>query len=117
MPDPPPGAIPPPRHPSTPQGSHHRRDARDGDAHTQRASTTNAQRRPHPHPSNDEETAARAWGRAQAAAAPGWSAAKRARMARAFGLTLPEDNPPNPTGGPYVPTAPHGASQDRLGMD
>jgi hypothetical protein len=91
-PTPPPrGAIPAPRQPAIPQGTHHRRvDAPDGDSHVHRE-PTGAQRGPHSLPGEDD--AARAWGRAQAAAAPRWSVAKRARMARSFGVTLPEDTP------------------------
>jgi hypothetical protein len=84
------GAIPSPRHPPTPQGTHHRRDASNADAPVHRE-LTGAQCEPHSLPGEDDT--ARAWGRAQAAAAPRWSAAKRARMARSFGLTLPEDTP------------------------
>jgi hypothetical protein len=86
------GAIPTPRHPPTPQDTHHRRDASDSDAHVHRE-PTGAQRGPR-HLLSEADDAARAWGRAQAAAAPRWSAPKRARMARSFGLTLPEDTPP-----------------------
>jgi hypothetical protein len=92
VPDLPPGPIPTPRHPPTPKGIYHRRDPSDSDAHTHRE-PTGTQRGPHPLPSEADDTA-RAWGRAQAAAAPRWSATKRARMARSFGLTLPEDTPP-----------------------
>jgi hypothetical protein len=94
----PPGTIPTPRHPPTPQGPH-RGNASDSDARTQRE-PTGAPRGPRPLLSEADDTA-RAWGQAQAAAAPRWSAAKRARMARSFGLTLPEYtddhwNPPTP---------------------
>jgi hypothetical protein len=92
LPTPPPhGAIPAPRHPPTPPDTHHPRpDVPEEGGHAQRE-PTGAQRGPHPHPGEDD--AARAWGQAQAAAAPRWSAAKRARMARSLGLTLPEDTP------------------------
>jgi hypothetical protein len=85
-PSPPPGAIPAPRHPRTPP---EHPTAADPDAAAQREPTTG-----HPCPAEeDEDNAARAWGQVQAAAAPRWSAAKRARMARSFGLTLPDDSP------------------------
>jgi hypothetical protein len=84
------GAIPGPRHPTTPQDLHRRVEPPDGDAHAQSEPTT--ERGPHPLP-GEEDNPARAWGRAQAAAAPRWSAAKRQRMAHSFGVTLPEDPP------------------------